>query len=73
MRTTNAIKKEEQPLYCFQEQYYFGKYDLEDCIAAVADMGGEGVELIPDQMIAEFPKSATILSGNGRNGWINMA
>ncbi len=70
MRTTNAIKR-GATLYCFQEQYYFGKYDLEDCIAAVADMGGEGVELIPDQMIAEFPKVSDHFIGQWKE-WMDQ-
>ena len=42
-------------LYSFQEALYFKKLDLEDTIAACADMGARGVEIIPDQSIREFP------------------
>ncbi len=42
-------------LYSFQEALYFHKLDLEDSIAACADMGAKGVEVIPDQSIREFP------------------
>jgi sugar phosphate isomerase/epimerase len=42
-------------LYSFQEAIYFKKLDLEDTLAACADMGAKGVEIIPDQSIREFP------------------
>lgn len=70
MRTTHSIKR-GATLYCFQEQYYFGKYDLEDCIAALADMGGEGVEIIPDQMIASFPHVSDAFIDQWK-GWMDQ-
>jgi len=54
MLTNNDIKRGIS-LYSFQESYFFKRLDLEDCIAAAADMGVEGIEIIPDQMIYEFP------------------
>ncbi len=42
-------------LYTFQEAIYFKKFDLEDTIAASADIGAKGIEIIPDQSIREFP------------------
>ena len=54
MRTNHDIKR-GITLYTFQDAYYFQKMDLEDLLAATADMGAEGVEIIPDQMIREFP------------------
>ena len=54
MITQNDIKR-GITLYSLQDAYYFHKLDLEDCIAASADMGIEGIEIIPDQMIREFP------------------
>jgi sugar phosphate isomerase/epimerase len=42
-------------LYTFQEALYFHKLNLEDTIAAAADMGAKGIEIIPDQSIREFP------------------
>lgn len=54
MKTGYGIKR-GATLYSFQEAYFFRQLDLEDCIAALADMGGEMIELIPDQMVHEFP------------------
>lgn len=42
-------------LYSFQEALYFQKLNLEDTLAACADMGAKGVEIIPDQSLREFP------------------
>lgn len=70
MRTDNSIKRGAS-LYCFQEQFYFGKYDLEDCIAALADMGGEGVELIPDQMIVTYPQVSEAFIDQW-HGWMDQ-
>jgi sugar phosphate isomerase/epimerase len=42
-------------LYSYQHEYFHHRMNLEDCIKAVADMGATGVEVIPEQMINEFP------------------
>ncbi|QCX34310.1 TIM barrel protein [Caloramator sp. E03] len=42
-------------LYSYQEEYFHRKMKLEDCIKAVADIGATGVEIIPEQMINEYP------------------
>lgn len=42
-------------LYSYQEEYFLHKMNLEDCIAAVSAMGATGVEIIPEQMINEYP------------------
>jgi sugar phosphate isomerase/epimerase len=42
-------------LYSYQHEYFHHKMNLEDCIKAVADMGATGVEIIPEQMINEYP------------------
>ncbi len=42
-------------LYSYQEEYFLRKMNLEDCIKAVSDMGATGIEIIPEQMINEFP------------------
>lgn len=54
MRTNKDIKLGVS-LYSYQEEYYHRKMDLEDCLAAVAGVGAEGVEIIPEQMIKGFP------------------
>ena len=42
-------------LYSYQEEYFLRKMSLESCIKAVSDMGATGIEIIPEQMINEFP------------------
>jgi sugar phosphate isomerase/epimerase len=43
-------------LYSYQEEYFLGKLDLEGCIREVGKLGpGSGVEILPEQMIREFP------------------
>ena len=54
MRTNNDIKRGVS-LYSYQDHFYFRKLDLEDCIAAVADLDAEGFEILPEQMITEWP------------------
>ena len=44
-------------LYSYQEEYFLGKMDLEACVKAVGDLGpASGVEIIPEQMVREYPK-----------------
>lgn len=42
-------------LYSYQQEYFLHKMNLEDCIKAVAAMGATGVEIIPEQMVNEYP------------------
>ncbi len=42
-------------LYSYQQEYYLGQMTLEDCIKAVADLGADGVEIISEAMIPNFP------------------
>jgi sugar phosphate isomerase/epimerase len=42
-------------LYSYQEEYFLRTMSLEDCIAASAKLGANGIELIPEQMIPGFP------------------
>lgn len=42
-------------LYSYQDEFYTGKMDLEDCIRAVAETGATGIEFLPEQMLREFP------------------
>ncbi len=58
-----AVGGEEAPpklrrglsFYSFQDEYYLGKMNLESCIKAVADMGGDGIEIISESLIPNFP------------------
>jgi len=54
MKTTNKIKLGVS-LYSYQDSYYFGRQDLEGCIAAAAGSGAEGIEVFADAMIDEWP------------------
>jgi len=42
-------------LYSYQHEYFHRTMNLEACIKAVSDMGATGVEIIPEQMINDFP------------------
>ena len=42
-------------LYSYQQEYYLGQMNLEDCIKAVAELGADGVEIISEAMIPNFP------------------
>jgi len=42
-------------LYSFQEEYFLRKMTLEDCIAACASLGANGIETIAEQMMPGFP------------------
>lgn len=50
-------------LYSYQQEYYLRQMDLEDCIKAVADMGADGIEIISEAMIPNFP--------NPPQTWVN--
>jgi sugar phosphate isomerase/epimerase len=42
-------------LYSYQEEFYTGAMTLEDCLAEVAAIGAEGVEILPEQMVPDYP------------------
>ena len=42
-------------LYCYQDNYYFKRYDLEGCIAAAAGSGATGIEVFFETMMPEWP------------------
>lgn len=54
MAKTNQIKRGVS-LYSFQEEFFLRKMTLEDCIAACAKMGANGIETIAEQMMPGFP------------------
>ncbi len=43
-------------LYSLQYQYLQGKMSLEDCIAFVKELGSDGIEILPDQMLHGTPE-----------------
>ena len=51
---TSRIKR-GVTLYSYQEEYHTGAMTLEDCLAELASMGTEGVELLPEQMVPDYP------------------
>ncbi|MGN6711978.1 sugar phosphate isomerase/epimerase family protein [Anaerocolumna jejuensis] len=42
-------------LYSLSCEYFTGKYNLEECLKAVAEMGYKGIEIVASQMIPEYP------------------
>ncbi len=51
----NGQLKRGVTLYSYQEEYYTRAMSLEDCLAEMAAIGAEGVELLPEQMVPEYP------------------
>lgn len=47
--------KRSVSLYSYQEEYYLGKMNLEDCIREVAATGATGIEFLAEQMMDDFP------------------
>lgn len=41
--------------YSYQDEMYLGKMDVEDCIRHVTSMGADGIEIISEAMIPDFP------------------
>jgi len=48
--------KQSVSLYSYQEEFYKGVLTLEDCIKEASKAGATGIELLPEQMIYDFPK-----------------
>src|ERR1017187_9580002 len=42
-------------LYSYQEEYYTRTMTVEDCIEGVSDMGADGIEMLPEAMVPDFP------------------
>jgi len=42
-------------LYSFQEEYFLGKMNLEDCLATCSKLGAFGIESLAEQMMPGFP------------------
>jgi hypothetical protein len=42
--------------FCFQEEYFLGKLNVENCIAVAARLDIPGIEIIGDQMIPGYPE-----------------
>ena len=55
-------------LYSYQEEYYTRAMTLEDCLAEMAAIGAEGVELLPEQMVPGYPNPSDAWVDN----WFRM-
>jgi sugar phosphate isomerase/epimerase len=49
------LVKRSVSLYSLQEEYYYGRLDLEGCLSAVASTGATGVEVLAESMFPDFP------------------
>lgn len=54
MKTNHDIKLGVS-LYCYQDNFYFKKLDLDGVLAAAAGAGAEGIEVFPETMMPEWP------------------
>lgn len=62
VQTDNAAAQTAKPkfkrgvaLYSYQEEYFTHAMTLEDCIAEVASMGAEGIEVYAEEMVPNYP------------------
>lgn len=60
--------KRSVSLYSYQEEYYLGKMNLEDCIREVSKTGATGIELLPEQMMDDFP----IITPKFKSEWFEL-
>ena len=44
--------------YCYQDEYKLGEMSLEDCFAAVADLGADGIEILAEESVPTFPSAS---------------
>lgn len=42
-------------LYSFQEEMFLGQMSVEDCVAFAASIGANGIEILPEQNMPNFP------------------
>jgi hypothetical protein len=50
-------------LYSYQEEFYTRAMTLEDCLSEASSIGASAIELLPEQMVPEFPSPSA--------GWID--
>ena len=64
MTQTSVSKiKRGVTLYSYQEEYFTRAMTLDDCLSEMAAIGAEGVELLPEQMVPDYP--------NPPEAWVN--
>lgn len=59
-------------LFSYQEAYYLRHLSLDGCLAAAKRAGGEGIELLVDQMIPGYPSAAYNLDERFVAEWETM-
>ena len=42
-------------LYCYQEEFYSRAMTLEDCLSEASSIGAREIEMLPEQMVPDFP------------------
>lgn len=55
-------------LYSFQEELFLGQMTVEDCVAFGRTIGAHGIELLPEQNLADFPN----ISDSQVGAWKDM-
>ncbi|HEX8926044.1 MAG TPA: hypothetical protein VF786_09645, partial [Terriglobales bacterium] len=66
--TKTAQLKRGVTLYSYQEEFFTRAMTLEDCLAEMSAIGAEGVELIAEQMMPEYPNPSSAWVDN----WFRM-
>lgn len=64
--------KRSVSIYSYQEQFYFGKLDLEGCVATAAATGATGIEMLIDQMVPGYPSLTYNLSDRFVGSWHDL-
>ena len=56
-------------LYCYQEEFYKRAMTLEDCLSEASSIGASAIELLPEEMVPDFPNPSDRWVDQWR-GWI---
>jgi len=58
-------------LYSYQEEFYTRAMSLEDCLSEASSIGAYAIELLPEEMVPDFPNPSDKWVGQFR-GWMDQ-
>jgi hypothetical protein len=67
--TTAGNLRRGVSLYCYQEEFYTRAMTLEDCLSEASSIGAYAIEMLPEQMVPDFPNPSDHWVGQWRD-WI---
>ncbi len=53
-------------LYSYQEEFYTRAMTLEDCLMEASSIGASAIELLPEEMVPDFPSSGPAIPASMR-------